>query len=270
MDKSDKPFYRKGGKSFHKDRKGNGSRTLRRRKLEPGVEFEDRTLGVGIVRKVTEDGITVAFGDVEKVIPRRKRDDGEKFSGSRADGKPFEKKVFTFDTKGRPEDRQKGRGKDEVTVGLSVVDEKLGKGVVSRITERGVYVTYEATGEHVMYPQGLPAKLKKSAFPERKREKRKILPKGKGRTYRVPEQEKPEPAHQIIPHRAKETHRGNTRFIDLGEGTMVFSPDYGEGVITAINHGHLTVEFRDGSRDFAYPAAFAEGQIIVPEKKDEK
>ena len=155
-------------------------------------------------------------------------------------------------------------------MGLSVVDEKLGKGVVSRITERGVYVTYEATGEHVMYPQGLPAKLKKSAFPERKREKRKILPKGKGRTYRVPEQEKPEPAHQIIPHRAKETHRGNTRFIDLGEGTMVFSPDYGEGVITAINHGHLTVEFRDGSRDFAYPAAFAEGQIIVPEKKDEK
>lgn len=137
MDKSDKPFYRKGGKSFHKDRKGNGSRTLRRRKLEPGVEFEDRTLGVGIVRKVTEDGITVAFGDVEKVIPRRKRDDGKKFSGSRADGKPFEKKVFTFDTKGRPEDRQKGRGKDEVTVGLSVVDEKLGKGVVSRITERG-------------------------------------------------------------------------------------------------------------------------------------
>lgn len=137
MDKSDKPFYRKGGKSFHKDRKGNGSRTLRRRKLEPGVEFEDRTLGVGIVRKVTEDGITVAFGDVEKVIPRRKRDVGKKFSGSRADGKPFEKKVFTFDTKGRPEDWQKGRGKDEVTVGLSVVDEKLGKGVVSRITERG-------------------------------------------------------------------------------------------------------------------------------------
>lgn len=79
MDKSDKPFYRKGGKSFHKDRKGNGSRTLRRRKLEPGVEFEDRTLGVGIVRKVTEDGITVAFGDVEKVIPRRKRDDGKNF-----------------------------------------------------------------------------------------------------------------------------------------------------------------------------------------------
>ena len=51
---------------------------------------------------------------------------------------------------------------------------------------------------------------------------------------------------------------------------MVFSPDYGEGVITAINLGHLTVEFRDESRDFAYPAAFAEGQIIVPEKKDEK
>lgn len=72
MDKSDKPFHRKGGKPFHKDRRANGNRTFRRRKLEPGVEFEDRTLGVGIVRKVTEDGITVAFGDVEKVIPRRK------------------------------------------------------------------------------------------------------------------------------------------------------------------------------------------------------
>ena len=62
--------------------------------------------------------------------------------------------------------------KNEVTVGLTVTDEKLGKGVVSRITERGVYVTYEATGEHVMYPQGLPVKLKKSAFPERKKEKK--------------------------------------------------------------------------------------------------
>lgn len=270
MDKSDKPFHRKGRKPFHKDRRANGNRTFRRRKLEPGVEFEDRTLGVGIVRKVTEDGITVAFGDVEKVIPRRKRDDGSRISKSRADGKPFEKKVFTFDTKDRTENRQRNQERNEVTVGLAVNDEKLGKGVVSRITERGVYVTYEATGEHVMYPQGLPAKLKKSAFPDKKKAKKETLPKGKGRTYRVPEQEKPERRHTISPHVAKETHRGNTRYIDLSEGTLVLSPDYGEGVITEISDGRLTVEFKDGMREYSYPAAFAEGQILVPEKKEEK
>lgn len=270
MEKSDKPFHGRGKKPFHQDRKGSGNRTFRRRKLEPGVEFEDRTLGVGIVRKVTEDGIIVAFGDVEKVIPRRRRNEEKRNFHSRSEGKPFEKKVFTFDMKGEPGDRKDRPEKNEVTVGLMVTDEKLGKGVVSRITERGVYVTYEATGEHVMYPQGLPAKLRKSAFPAKKKEKKETLPKGKERTYRVPEQAKPERHHAVTPHPAKETHRGNTRYIDLGEGTMVFSPDYGEGVITEISHGRLTVAFKDGPREFSYPAAFAEGQILVPEKKEEK
>lgn len=77
-------------------------------------------------------------------------------------------------------------------MGLEVVDETLGKGVVSRITERGVYVTYEATGEHVMYPRGLPSKLLKSAFPEVKKEKKAEPHKGKERTYKVPEAAKPE------------------------------------------------------------------------------
>lgn len=121
-----------------------------------------------------------------------------------------------------------------------------------------------------MYPQGLPAKLKKSAFPDKKKAKKETLPKGKGRTYRVPEQEKPERRHTISPHVAKETHRGNTRYIDLSEGTLVLSPDYGEGVITEISDGRLTVEFKDGMREYSYPAAFAEGQILVPEKKEEK
>lgn len=60
-------------------------------------------------------------------------------------------------------------------MGLEVVDETLGKGVVSRVTERGVYVTYEATGEHVMYPRGLPSKLLKSAFSEVKRKRKQNL-----------------------------------------------------------------------------------------------
>lgn len=270
MEKSKKPFHKGDKKFFHKDRKGNGKGNFHRRKLEPGVEFEDRKLGVGIVRKVTEEGITVAFGDVEKVIPRKKRQEaGNRDSRSQGGGKPFGKKVFTFDVNGKPEDKGPRPGKNEVTVGLEVTDEKLGKGVVSRITERGVYVTYEETGEHVMYPTGLPAKLKASAFPERKKGKKDSLPKGKGRTYRVPEQEKPAPAHKVVPHTAKETHRGNTRYIDLGEGTIVFSPDYGEGVIQEIENGHLKVQFADTVREFSYPAAFAEGEILVPEKKED-
>lgn len=71
MDKDKKPFHKGDRKPFRKDRKGTAGGRFKR-KLEPGVEFEDRRLGVGIVRKVTEDGITVAFGDVEKVIPRKK------------------------------------------------------------------------------------------------------------------------------------------------------------------------------------------------------
>lgn len=56
MDKDKKPFHKGNRKPFRKDRKGaSGGRF--KRKLEPGVEFEDRRLGVGIVRKVTEMGL---------------------------------------------------------------------------------------------------------------------------------------------------------------------------------------------------------------------
>lgn len=94
------------GKSFGKDKPD-----FKKRKLAPGVEFVDRELGVGIVRKLTDEGIVVAFGDAEKLIPRKKREDGFKKDGFKKDGhrkdfkreafraaKPMEKKVFTFDT----------------------------------------------------------------------------------------------------------------------------------------------------------------------------
>lgn len=271
MDKDKKPFHKGNRKPFHKDRKGAAGGRFRR-KLEPGVEFEDRRLGVGIVRKVTEDGITVAFGDVEKVIPRKKRTDAPRTGKKPAPlGKPMEKKVFTFDV--QPGDKKSFSGnrrpeKREAEVGLEVVDETLGKGVVSRITERGVYVTYEATGEHVMYPRGLPGKLLKSAFPDAKKEKKAEPHKGKERTYKVPEAAKPEKKAKIVPHRAKETHRGNTRFISLGEGTLVISPLYGEGIIMEISDGRMTVKFKEVEKEYTYPAAFADGDIEVLEKEE--
>lgn len=270
MDKDKKPFHKGNRKPFHKDRKGaSGGRF--KRKLEPGVEFEDRRLGVGIVRKVTEDGITVAFGDVEKVIPRKKRTPAPRERRPSALGKPLEKKVFTFDVQPgdkKPFSKDRKVEKREPEVGLEVVDDTLGKGVVSRITERGVYVTYEATGEHVMYPRGLPSKLLKSAFPEVKKEKKAEPHKGKERTYKVPEQVKPEKKEKIVPHRAKETHRGNTRFISLGEGTLVISPLYGEGIIMEISNGRMIVKFTEVEKEYTYPAAFAAGEIEVLEKED--
>lgn len=272
MDKDKKPFHKGNRKPFHKDRKGTAGGRFKR-KLEPGVEFEDRRLGVGIVRKVTEDGITVAFGDVEKVIPRKKRTTAPRERRPSALGKPLEKKVFTFDVQPgdkKPFSKDRKVEKREPEVGLEVVDETLGKGVVSRITERGVYVTYEATGEHVMYPRGLPSKLLKSAFPEVKKEKKAEPHKGKERTYKVPEQVKPEKKEKIVPHRAKETHRGNTRFISLGEGTLVISPLYGEGIIMEISNGRMIVKFTEVEKEYTYPAAFAAGEIEVLEKEDKE
>jgi len=271
MDNDKKPFHKGGRKPFRKDRKGAPGRKFKR-KLEPGVEFEDRRLGVGIVRKVTEDGITVAFGDVEKVIPRRKRMNAPETGRKPAPlGKPMDRKVFTFDVQpgeGKAPLRDIRPRKREAEVGLEVVDDTLGKGVVSRITERGVYVTYEATGEHVMYPRGLPAKLLKSAFPEVKKEKKAEPHRGKERTYTVPAQAKPEKKEKVVPHRAKETHRGNTRFISLGVGTLVISPLYGEGVIMEISNGHMTVKFKEVEKEYTYPAAFADGDIEVLEKEE--
>ena len=287
---SKKDFHRSGKKSFRGNKTwdhgkksfGRGKPPMkRRRKLEPGVEFVDRELGVGIVRTLTDDGIVVAFGDVEKVIPRRKPE-GKK-EGFHSKGhfqkqnakktfqgaKPMEKKVFTFDVK--PEDKKehsKGTApkKREVTVGLVVVDDTLGKGVVSRITERGTYVTYESTGENVMYPRGLTVKLLQSAFPQEKKEKKEDLPKGQSRTYTVPEAPKRVAKPKVAPKPVKETHRGNTHYIELGVGTPVHSPKYGQGVITEIAQGKLTVDFGHMEKEFHYPKAFMEGEIQVVEE----
>lgn len=268
MEKEKKPFH-KGKKAFHKGRRNEQGKGFRRRKLEPGVEFEDRRLGVGIVRKLTDDGIVVAFGDVEIVIPRKKREFSGKSAVNRAPRERTEKKeILTFHVNPERRDHKKEHPirKKEAVVGLEVTDETLGKGTVSRITERGVYVTYETTGEHVLYPVGLPAKLLNSAFPKTRKENKAESPKGKGRTYRVPEkQEKVQ--KKVAAHTARETHRGNTHYIELGEGTLVYSPLYGEGTISEIADGHMTVEFQDDTKDFVYPNAFADGSISVVEKE---
>lgn len=259
------------GKSFGKDKPD-----FKKRKLAPGVEFVDRELGVGIVRKLTDEGIVVAFGDAEKLIPRKKREGGFKKDGHRKDfkkdfkketfsaAKPMEKKVFTFDAP-LPDAKPTGFKKREAAVGLEVTDETLGKGTITRITERGTYVTYDATGERILYPMGLPSKLLKTAFPEVKKETKKEAPKGKARTYTVPEAERPAPKPKVEVRPVKETHRGNTHYIELGVGTPVISLAYGQGVITDIADGKLIVDFGNTEQSFSYPKAFAEGQIEVVE-----
>lgn len=259
------------GKSFGKDKPD-----FKKRKLAPGVEFVDRELGVGIVRKLTDEGIVVAFGDAEKLIPRKKREGGFKKDGHRKDfkkdfkketfsaAKPMEKKVFTFDAP-LPDAKPTGFKKREAAVGLEVTDETLGKGTITRITERGTYVTYDATGERILYPMGLPSKLLKTAFPEVKKETKKEAPKGKARTYTVPEAERPAPKPKVEVRPVKETHRGNTHYIELGVGTPVISSVYGQGVITDIADGKLIVDFGNTEQSFSYPKAFAEGQIEVVE-----
>lgn len=288
-DKHNKPrkdFHKKGkfgGKKFGEKKFGGRGKSFgkdkpdfKKRKLAPGVEFVDRELGVGIVRKLTDEGIVAAFGDAEKLIPRKKREGGFKKDGHRKDfkkdfkketfsaAKPMEKKVFTFDAP-LPDAKPTGFKKREAAVGLEVTDETLGKGTITRITERGTYVTYDATGERILYPMGLPSKLLKTAFPEVKKETKKEAPKGKARTYTVPEAERPAPKPKVEVRPVKETHRGNTHYIELGVGTPVISSVYGQGVITDIADGKLIVDFGNTEQSFSYPKAFAEGQIEVVE-----
>lgn len=288
-DKHNKPrkdFHKKGkfgGKKFGEKKFGGRGKSFgkdkpdfKKRKLAPGVEFVDRELGVGIVRKLTDEGIVAAFGDAEKLIPRKKREGGFKKDGHRKDfkkdfkketfsaAKPMEKKVFTFDAP-LPDAKPTGFKKREAAVGLEVMDETLGKGTITRITERGTYVTYDATGERILYPMGLPSKLLKTAFPEVKKETKKEAPKGKARTYTVPEAERPAPKPKVEVRPVKETHRGNTHYIELGVGTPVISSVYGQGVITDIADGKLIVDFGNTEQSFSYPKAFAEGQIEVVE-----
>ncbi|MDY4073841.1 MAG: hypothetical protein SOY71_01820, partial [Dialister sp.] len=178
--------------------------------------------------------------------------------------KPMEKKVFTFDAP-LPDAKPTGFKKREAAVGLEVTDETLGKGTITRITERGTYVTYDATGERILYPMGLPSKLLKTAFPEVKKETKKEAPKGQARTYTVPAADRPAPKPKVEVRPVKETHRGNTHYIEIGVGTPVVSSVYGQGVITDIADGKLVVDFGNTEQSFFYPKAFAEGQIEVVE-----
>lgn len=262
--KDGRPFH-KDGKPFHKDFHKDG-KPFHKRKLEVGVEYVDREMGVGIVRKITDDGITVAFGDTEKLFPRHKREhrdfhrDGDKKPFVKA--APIGSKVFTFDVQPGAAGQKKEFG---VNVGTPVEDEILGKGEVTRITERGVYVTYEATGEHVLYPKGLPHKLFPSA---QKKEKKEVKepPKGAARTYTVPAAAPRKPKKQAAPKPAKETRRGNTRYIEVAEGTAVISPDHGRGFIAAIGDGTFTARFDDGAeKEYPYPVSFVNGDIEIVE-----
>ena len=112
---------------------------------------------------------------------------------------------------------------------------------------------------------GLPSKLLKTAFPEVKKETKKEAPKGKARTYTVPEADRPAPKPKVEVRPVKETHRGNTHYIEIGVGTPVVSSVYGQGVITDIADGKLVVDFGNTEQSFFYPKAFAEGQIEVVE-----
>ena len=269
------------GKSFGKPA---GKPDFKKKRLAPGVEFIDRELGVGIVRQMTDEGVIVAFGDVEKLIPKKKpfqkegfkKDGFKKQGGFRKDfrakkdftpAKEMEKKVFTFDVAPSKEEKRLPSNKWETVVGLEVTDDTLGKGTVSRITERGTYVTYEESGERVLYPMGLPNKLLRTAYPETKKEKKETAPKGKARTYTVPEDQAPKKAEKpkVEVRPVRESHRGNTHYIELGVGTPVASPEFGEGVITDIADGALVVDFGNTEKTFRYPRAFMEGQIEVVE-----
>ena len=82
----------------------------------------------------------------------------------------------------------------------------------------------------------------------------------------MPEAEKPAPKPKVEVRPVKETHRGNTHYIELGVGTPVISSVYGQGVITDIADGKLVVDFGNIEQSFSYPNAFAEGQIEVVEE----
>ena len=266
------------GRKFSSGKSGNkGSKpSFKRRKLEVGSIYRDRELGEGTVTAITEETIAVRFGESEKIFPRRKREERKKDSRI-SEKQVFEKReyakddrnpVFTFDT---TEDRNKESESDvkrsPVKVGLHVNDDVLGPGVVGRITERGTYVTYERTGEFVLYPLGLPLKLIKSAFPEEDVKEKRVnrqRPLSEARTYKVSPKVKKEEKKEALqgekPSRGrKET--GNIHYFELAEGTRVLNKIFGTGVIKEIGQGTLLVDFEGEIRRFSYPEAFARGEL---------
>ncbi len=268
------------GRKFSSGKSGNkGPKpSFKRRKLEVGSIYRDRELGEGTVTAITEETITVRFGESEKIFPRRKREERKKDSRI-SEKRVFEKReyakddrnpVFTFDT---TEDRNKESESDvkrsPVKVGLHVNDDVLGPGVVGRITERGTYVTYERTGEFVLYPLGLPLKLIKSAFSEEDVKEKRVKrqrPLREARTYKVSPKVKKEEKKEVLqgekPSRGrKET--GNVHYFELAEGTRVLNKIFGTGVIKEIGQGTLLVDFEGKVRRFSYPEAFARGELDV-------
>ena len=262
------------GKSGNKDPKPS----FKRRKLEVGSIYRDRELGEGTVKAITEETIAVCFGENEKIFPRRKREERKKDSRI-SEKQVFEKKeyakddrnpVFTFDT---TEDRNKESESDvkrsPVKVGLHVNDDVLGPGVVGRITERGTYVTYERTGEFVLYPLGLPLKLIKSAFPKEDVKEKRVKrqrPLREARTYKVSPETKKEEKKEVLQGEKSSRGRketGNVHYFELAEGTRVLNKIFGTGVIKEIGQGTLLVDFEGEIRRFSYPEAFARGELDV-------
>ncbi len=268
------------GRKFSSGKSGNkGPKpSFKRRKLEVGSIYRDRELGEGTVTAITEETIAVCFGESEKIFPRRKREERKKDSRIQ-EKKVFEKReyakddrnpVFTFDT---TEDRNKESESDvkrsPVKVGLHVNDDVLGPGVVGRITERGTYVTYERTGEFVLYPLGLPLKLIKSAFSEEDVKEKRVKrqrPLREARTYKVSPETKKEEKKEVLQGEKSSRGRketGNVHYFELAEGTRVLNKIFGTGVIKEIGQGTLLVDFEGEVRQFSYPEAFARGELDV-------
>ena len=84
MDKDKKPFHKGNRKPFRKDRKGaSGGRF--KRKLEPGVEFEDRRLCFGIgCREMTLEEIGDKFNLTRERVRQIKEKAIRKLKGGKS------------------------------------------------------------------------------------------------------------------------------------------------------------------------------------------
>lgn len=265
---SKKPFHKGKSPGTRKGfRKPDGGRR-ERRPLTVGATYRDREMGLGVVKALTEEKIVVLFGEVEKVFPRRRpMKPEEKPVGREGTGKKPGGTVFTFAGAREKLLEKKPRAtKREVKIGIHVEDCVLGPGVVSKITERGTYVTYERTGEHVLYPQGLTKELLKSAFPSEKKKERVIGPKEKARVYKVPMEERPK--KEEVPSTTS-NHGGYVpivHHISVGEGTKVSSPFYGQGIIIEVTNDTFVVDFSGTRKVFPYPASLSRGDLVVIEE----
>ena len=284
-----KEFTKSKSRSF-KDRKfsfGKSANKLakasfKRKKLEVGSPYTDRELGEGTVTALIEESITVCFGEQEKIFPRRRRPESKKVFpssekkvfGKREYAKDDRDPVFKFDqTEDRNKENDGSVKRSPVKVGLHVKDDVLGPGVVGRITERGTYVTYERTGEFVLYPLGLPLKLIKSAFPEENKNEKKNKPQRsikEARTYKVSsvtkKEEKPEPRKEKSSSE-KIRNTGDTRYFELTKGTRVLNKGLGAGTIKEIGEGILIVDFSGEDKKFSYPEAFILGELEVSKEQ---